>query len=460
MGETHLWIGTQRVAHDLLAKRAPIYSSRPEVPAVPGSDSQAQYLPLLARGEAWRRQRKFVQIMLTNAASAKFHGYIDVEAKRFLSELLKNPEGYYDLINQYTGRISARLNYGKPDSACHHVRNAEEFIPQISPAGSVTNLAPFLGYLPEFLNTSKRAVRERREREAELWHGLLKQARDDFEKGVVLPQNYARTYFERKAAECTTKSEPAGSAYGFEPDDREVACAIGMLCTVAIFTIGGPLNTFFLSMVLHPGWQEKARAEVDAVVGDRIIACAADSPNLPILRAVLKEAVRWRPTVPLGVPRLVEEDNEYEGHLVTKGTIAHVVEMAMSRDPEIYPNPEIFNPARWLEPEYPTYKAPLTAHPSLNGYHQFGSGWRVCPGVAQTELELLTVCAGILRAFKLERNVGEDGKAIEPDPWKMSSNVIGGPLEFGFNLKSRGKESEERVASLWFDAEASAGVER
>ena len=47
-GETHLWVGDQQIAFDLLAKKAPIYSSRPMVPAVPGSDSQGQYLPLLA----------------------------------------------------------------------------------------------------------------------------------------------------------------------------------------------------------------------------------------------------------------------------------------------------------------------------------------------------------------------------------------------------------------------------
>ena len=47
MGDIHLWIGDNRVAQDLFGKRANIYSSRPEVPAVPGSDKQGQYLPLM-----------------------------------------------------------------------------------------------------------------------------------------------------------------------------------------------------------------------------------------------------------------------------------------------------------------------------------------------------------------------------------------------------------------------------
>lgn len=47
-GEMHIWVGDANIAYDLLCKKARIYSSRPQVPAVPGSDSQGQYLPLLA----------------------------------------------------------------------------------------------------------------------------------------------------------------------------------------------------------------------------------------------------------------------------------------------------------------------------------------------------------------------------------------------------------------------------
>jgi hypothetical protein len=49
-GEMHIWLGDSDVAQELYCKRAAIYSSRPEVAAVPGSDSQGQYLPLLEYG--------------------------------------------------------------------------------------------------------------------------------------------------------------------------------------------------------------------------------------------------------------------------------------------------------------------------------------------------------------------------------------------------------------------------
>ena len=47
MGDTHLWLGDHKISQELFGKRADIYSSRPEVPAVPGSDTQGQYLPLM-----------------------------------------------------------------------------------------------------------------------------------------------------------------------------------------------------------------------------------------------------------------------------------------------------------------------------------------------------------------------------------------------------------------------------
>jgi cytochrome P450 len=31
----------------------------------------------------------------------------------------------------------------------------------------------------------------------------------------------------------------------------------------------------------------------------------------------------------------------------------------------MYPDPEEFKPERWLDPQYPTYKGPLTAYPTL-----------------------------------------------------------------------------------------------
>src|SRR2546421_3377596 len=78
--------------------------------------------------------------------------------------------------------------------------------------------------------------------------------------------------------------------------------------------------------------------------------------------------------IKLGVPRLLQADDVYEGYFIPKGTIVHAVELAIARDPVAYPDPEAYNPARWLDPSFPTYKEPLTEFPKLMGHHQFGCG--------------------------------------------------------------------------------------
>ena len=230
--------------------------------------------------------------MLTQGFNQKYYGYVSHEVKRFLYKLVVDPKDHFSLTDRFCGRVSARLGYGRPESAAAHCKNAGEFIPQISPSGPITNLLPFLGSLPEWINPSIRKVRERREKEEKLWKGLMKQVSQEMEQGTA-PISYAKTYFERKQAETGARS------FGF--DDHEAAYAVGMLVTVAIFTIGGPLYCFFLAMVLHPEWQEKVRKEYDEVIGDRVIE-VGDAPNLPILRAAIKECVRWRPPGPIGCP--------------------------------------------------------------------------------------------------------------------------------------------------------------
>ncbi|KAK4940373.1 hypothetical protein LTR10_019479 [Elasticomyces elasticus] len=444
-GEMHIWLGDSDIAQELYCKRAPQYSSRPEVAAVPGSHSQAQYLPLMEYGDHWRMQRKFAHTALNTAYNSQYHGYIPLEAKRFLYNLLQDPLDHYSQTDRFCGRIAARLCYGSPASAAAHCKNAAEFIPQISPSasGPITNIMPFLGAFPEWINTAKKPCRERREREERLWKGLMSQVRNEMDRGIA-DVSFARTYFERKHA-----AEKSGDGRDFGFDEHEAAYAVGMLCTVAIFTIGGPLYCFFLAMVLHPEWQEKCRAEIDTVVGHHRIIDLSDSPNLPILRACIKECIRWRPPVPLGVPRLVTDDDEYEGYFIPKGAVVHAIDLSMARNPTLYPDADAYNPGRWLEPEYPTYQEPLTVHPRLLGHHGFGRGRRMCPGIEITEAELLIGCGSLLWAFTMKPNVGTDGQLQWPDPLAMTSNVIGGPLPFKFDLKVRSEQRRAKIVELY-----------
>jgi len=132
----------------------------------------------------------------------------------------------------------------------------------------------------------------------------------------------------------------------------------------------------------------------------------------------------------------------------------HALELAISRDEDLYPDPETYNPARWLDDSYPSFKAPLTEYPKLTGHHQFGVGRRSCPSVELTEAETLAACSTIVWAFKLEPKKRADGSVQWPDPSRMTANLIGGPLPFEFDLVPRSEEKAARVRELWQSVQA------
>jgi len=53
-------------------------------------------------------------------------------------------------------------------------------------------------------------------------------------------------------------------------------------------------------MNLYPDVMRKAQVELDAVVGRDRLPTFEDKDNLPYIRAILKETLRWRPVGPLG----------------------------------------------------------------------------------------------------------------------------------------------------------------
>jgi len=72
-------------------------------------------------------------------------------------------------------------------------------------------------------------------------------------------------------------------------------------------------------MLLNPEAQTKAQDELDRVVGPNRLPDFSDQQDLPYIRAVCKEVLRWQPATPLGVPHRTTEDDEYRGMRIPKG---------------------------------------------------------------------------------------------------------------------------------------------
>ena len=63
--------------------------------------------------------------------------------------------------------------------------------------------------------------------------------------------------------------------------------------------------------------------EVDRMVGSERLPEYGDLPELPTVRAVIKETLRWRPVTAGGIPHMLEKDDIYNGYFLPKGSLVH-----------------------------------------------------------------------------------------------------------------------------------------
>ncbi|MBA0810788.1 hypothetical protein Gohar_002747 [Gossypium harknessii] len=151
-------------------------------------------------------------------------------------------------------------------------------------------------------------------------------------------------------------------------------------------------------LVLNPEIQSKLHQELVVAVGDKSVT-DADVANLPYLQAVVKETLRLHPPGPLlSWARISTSDVQLSnGMVVPSDTTAMVNMWAITHDPNVWEDPLVFRPERFVKclggAEVDVRGGDLRLAP-------FGAGRRVCPG---KNLGLVTVglwVAKLVQHFK------------------------------------------------------------
>ncbi|KAJ4360915.1 uncharacterized protein N0V89_001484 [Didymosphaeria variabile] len=420
-GVNHIWLSSDRIANDLLSKRAAKHSDRPSINQLINSKTDPEYLPLLGYNAHHHRQRKIVTQFLSASARTNHQDIPYSYCTQFLDELRANPDDYENIMENYTGRVISRLAFGVPDHYLEIRQHSHGLLQAISPAAYITNIIPQLKLLPSWVSPWKWIEKARHARER-VW---FLQRHEEVKRKVA--KGTAEDSFMRYVLDRQGKTDVS---------DLEAAYMVGMIGLAGVLTTSSCLMTYLLAMTLYPEWQTRVQVEIDEVCGERRPEMR-DAPRMPVLRAVIMELLRWRPITPSSIPHETTEDDVYDGYFIPKGTYIHPNQWAITRDAEVYPDPEVFEPARWLDPAYPSYREPLTEYPCIRNFTTFGYGRRLCMGMDLVENEFFVSIGAMAWAFDVARKVGDDGREVEIPRHDYTTYLISRPRKFAFDLKAR-----------------------
>jgi len=197
----------------------------------------------------------------------------------------------------------------------------------------------------------------------------------------------------------TTQSDIFSQLCNAEDDDgnsftdQEIVDHMIFLWMAAHDTVTSSVTTLVYELGRNPEWQEKLRCEIkdlglnsDSVPYEKI-------NDLILTEYAFKESLRKNPPVP-ATPRMTVRDVEFKGYTLPKGTIVGVSAVASHRDPEIWDEPDTFDPMRF-SPE----GGAKTRH--RFAWIPFGGGAHMCLGLHFAYMQTKVIMAHLLPHYDI-----------------------------------------------------------
>ncbi|KAI0099068.1 cytochrome P450 [Nemania sp. FL0031] len=409
--KTWVLLNSERVLNEIIAKRAGVTHERPYFPIAGGLVSR-NYRLFLQKTEKWREGRRLLHQLMMGEHSKAHSNLAEETSLGLLQAYLDEPNAWYAHNYRYPLAIIYRIVAG---TTLQKSRGDMEELQKVTSTfltsinSSLVDFFPQISVLPKPL---------------QFWRGHW-EAMGDFHYSVfkhwwleLKDEHIPESSFVRK----TMLGEYAGS------DDQ------AMYITLFILTAGSDnprmtMNAFIMACIAWPEPIKRMRVELDRI-------CSADASRLPAIEdlvsapytsAVIKEVLRWRPTVPLIPQRVLVEDLEFEGYRFPAGTEFLVNTISVCSHG--FEDPASFKPERWLEEkgEKQNNNQPANSGVQHNLWQfAFNAGRRSCVGYKLAQKEMFIAFSRLVYCFDFAPAGGFDDKELnafapgQPFPVKVT----------------------------------------
>ncbi|KAJ4467123.1 cytochrome P450 [Lentinula edodes] len=450
-GQHIVVLNTKAAAIELLERRSAIYSDRPK--SIVGEYvGTALTMPFVRYDKRWQRMRRAAHAVLNVRASAQYQPVQIEEAVIFAHKLL------YDTSSPLSTKIARSAStmisviYGKQLLESSEKPKQSDALPEnhssetfgsspldplqaltdtvhtftnaLAPGAHLVDFLPILDYLPTAMAKWKR------------------NAKRTFQQTTNLYENYYNTTVNHNNQQPNLCVSLAENEVAGELTAVEKVWVTGAISAASLDTTTVTISYFLYAMSIYPNVQARAQRELDEVVGRSRMPTFDDMTQLPYIRAIVKEVLRWQPVTPLAVPHAAMEDDWYEGYLIPKGTIIFPNVWSMNRDQETYgPDADQFSPERFVQKSETGDAFVLRPEFENNdGHYTYGFGRRICVGRYVAENSLFITACTILWALHIEPKANATPNLEEKH--RAAQDILNSTPDFDCHFSPRFPEVE------------------
>jgi cytochrome P450 len=365
-----------------------------------------------------------------------------LEAAFLLREMLASASGHEQALQRFVTSNVLGIAYGrrildlKDEMVSFNYKSALEFQRASTPGKYIVETWPSLLWLPrplQWFRPGLEVLEKIRDKDRETYMSYFNGVKQRSEAGI--------------AKDCmATYSLSHGGNQGMT--DVEVAYALSAPFSAGVDTTLSAIRWSLVAAICFPDVLKRIQAELDSVVGQDRMPTFDDERSLPFLGAFIKDVTRWRPVVPIGIPHATTKADVYDGYEIPKGATVFSNIDVLVKDPNLFDDPEAFNPSRFLTQHKPAG--------NWNGKVEsgftipFGFGRRVCPGMHVALQSTFISMARIFWAFDVLP--AAEGSSIDPTK-TVNRGTTREPAPFQFRVRVRHPDVERIIEAESADAD-------
>lgn len=383
-----LIVGRADAAMELLDRRGAVWSSRPRMVMTSDLVSQGLRMTFMPYSELWKRERKLLHQLTQPKAAASYEPIQEQESRQLVLDMVKMPQAFWQHCQRYAGSTIMQIAFNKravsiTDPAITDMRAINEGMTKTAvPGRYIVDSLPVLNYLPAALAPWKREAATMFKDTLALFRKHIGDVEREIKSGNDV-HCFAKSILETR------------HQYGLKED--EAAFLAGAMYGAGSDTTADMIATAIMVFTKYPAIVARAQAEIDSVIGAGRLPEFSDEKDLVYTGAVIREIMRWRTVIAGGLAHANIKADVYEGYHIPANTTLIPNHWAIHLDQRLYPDPESFNPDRFI-------KDGKLVGISLaeRGHFSYGFGRRICPGMYIADRSMFITFTRLLWGFQFQ----------------------------------------------------------